>query len=63
MFINSNLNKLFTNIICHRISHQLDECQPIEQAGFQRGYFTIDHIHTVKQLMEKSQDYITASVT
>lgn len=29
----------------------LDENQPVEQAGFQKGFSTIDHIHALKQLI------------
>ena len=32
----------------HRLQKQLDESQPIEQAGFRSGYSTIDHIHSIK---------------
>lgn len=53
----SQVYKLFAKILCNRITRQLDECQPVEQAGFRSGFSTIDHIHTVKQLMEKSSEY------
>lgn len=31
--------------------------QPPEQAGFRHGYSTIDHIHAVRQLIEKTHEY------
>ncbi|KAK6750683.1 hypothetical protein RB195_002571 [Necator americanus] len=35
----------------------LDEGQPCEQAGFRKGFSTIDHIHTVSKLIEVSREY------
>ena len=53
----SNMYKLFTKILTHRLQKQLDENQPIEQAGFRSGYSTIDHIHSINQLIEKCTEY------
>ena len=53
----SNVYKLFTKIMTKRLEKQLDENQPIEQAGFRSGYSTIDHIHTLNQLREKCSEY------
>ncbi|GBP28564.1 Retrovirus-related Pol polyprotein from type-2 retrotransposable element R2DM; Endonuclease [Eumeta japonica] len=41
----------------YRISTTLDENQPTEQAGFRKNFATIDHIHTVKQIVEKYNEY------
>ncbi|KAK6764362.1 hypothetical protein RB195_024620 [Necator americanus] len=35
----------------------LDEGQPCEQAGFRKGFSTIDHIHTVMKPIEVSREY------
>ena len=35
----------------------LDEQQSFEQAGFRKSFSTIDHLHTVNQLIEKSLEY------
>lgn len=53
----SNLYKLFSKIILGRISKHLEENQPREQAGFRADYSTIDHIHVVKQVIEKFNEY------
>ena len=49
--------KIFTKIITSRISNTLDENQPREQAGFRKGYSTMDHLHTVNQMIEKTSEY------
>ena len=53
----SNLYKIFTKILALRLSHKLDSFQPIEQAGFRKGYSTIDHIHAIKQIIEKRKEF------
>lgn len=35
----------------------LDENQPKEQAGFRSDFSTMDHIHVIKQVIEKSNEY------
>lgn len=49
--------KLFTKIILNRLEKTMDEFQPVEQAGFRRGFCCMDHIHTVTQLIEKTREY------
>ncbi|KAK6739387.1 hypothetical protein RB195_008083 [Necator americanus] len=53
----SVIYKLFTRVILNRIEKVLDEGQPCEQAGFRKGFSTIDHIHTVSKLTEVSREY------
>lgn len=53
----SNIYKVFSKVVLNRISKALDENQPREQAGFRNDYSTIDHIHVVKQIFEKSREY------
>ncbi|XP_044755023.1 uncharacterized protein LOC123313977 [Coccinella septempunctata] len=40
-----------------RLTNKFDEYQPVEQAGFRRGCSTIDHLQTVRTLIEKSTEY------
>ncbi|GBP15861.1 Retrovirus-related Pol polyprotein from type-2 retrotransposable element R2DM; Endonuclease [Eumeta japonica] len=57
------LTKIFNEIISKkkiilgRISIVLDENKPMEQTGFRKSFSTIDHLHTVKQILEKYKEY------
>ena len=53
----SNFYKIFIKTIARRIERTLDEEQPPEQAGFRAGYSTIDHLQTMNQLIEKTNEY------
>ena len=53
----SNIYKIFAKIILERIRRKLDEQQPIEQAGFRKDFSVLDHIHSVKQIIEKYNEY------
>ncbi|KAK6758449.1 hypothetical protein RB195_015957 [Necator americanus] len=53
----SVIYKLFTRVILNRIEKVLDEGQPCDQAGFRKGFSTIDHIHAVSKLIEVSREY------
>lgn len=52
-----SMYKIFTKIICTRITKTLDENQPREQAGFRRGFSTTDHLQAINQLIEKMHEY------
>ncbi|KAE9419831.1 hypothetical protein Angca_008980, partial [Angiostrongylus cantonensis] len=53
----SVIHKLFTPAILNRIERTLDEGHPCEQAGFRKGFSTMDHIHTITRLIEVSREY------
>ncbi|CAG4937562.1 unnamed protein product [Colias eurytheme] len=53
----SNVYKVFSKIILSRITATLDANQPKEQAGFRSKYSTIDHIHVLRQVLQKYNEY------
>jgi hypothetical protein len=53
----SNLYKTFTKLLTTRLTPKLDSGQPVEQAGFRRGFSPIDHIHTLRQIVEKRNEF------
>ena len=57
MSLRSVLYKIFTKIISNIIRTTLDFSQPREQAGFRKGYFTMDHILVINHVIEKSAEY------
>ncbi|GBP74681.1 Retrovirus-related Pol polyprotein from type-2 retrotransposable element R2DM; Endonuclease [Eumeta japonica] len=48
---------IFSKIVLDRINTTLDDNRPIEQVGFRKNFATIDHIHTVKYIVEKYNEY------
>lgn len=59
----SNIYKVFSKWLLNRITGIMDEQQPIEQADFRTGFSTTDHMHVIKQLIEKCQEYSKALYT
>ena len=53
----SQMTKLFSRVILNRISSKLNEGSRSEQAGFKKGFSTIDNIHAVTQLIERANEY------
>ena len=53
----SHVYKLFSRVVTNRLARRFDEFQPPEQAGFRKGYSTVDHIHTLRQIVQKTEEY------
>jgi hypothetical protein len=53
------LYKVVTRALTKRVEEAVSDHLPIEQAGFRRNYSTVDHIHAINQLLEKSHEYNT----
>ena len=49
--------KLLTTIILNRLTNKFDFYQPVEQAGFRKGYSMTDHLQVVHTLIEKTTEY------
>uniref|UniRef100_A0A2H1V7W6 SFRICE_004217 n=1 Tax=Spodoptera frugiperda TaxID=7108 RepID=A0A2H1V7W6_SPOFR len=54
----SHVYKLFSRVITNSLARRLDEFQPPEQAGFRGDYGTVDHIHTMRQIIQKIEEYL-----
>ncbi|CAH2246833.1 jg12405 [Pararge aegeria aegeria] len=44
-------------VVTNRLANRFDDFQPPEQAGFRKGFSTIGHIHTLRQVIQKTQEY------
>ncbi|GBP84339.1 hypothetical protein EVAR_61556_1 [Eumeta japonica] len=53
----SNIYKIFAEIILKRFERSLGKHLSIEQAEFRKDYSVIDHIHVVRQVLEKYHEY------
>lgn len=50
----SHVYKLFPRVISNPLARRFDEFQPPEEAAFEKGYSNIDHIHAVRQIIQKT---------
>ena len=53
----SHMYKIFIRVLNNRIERVLDENQTREQAGFRKGYSTMDHMQAINQIIEKTNEY------
>ena len=53
----STIYKIFTNLILQRIKGTLNQECSREQAGFRKSYSTIDHIHSIRQIIQKHHEH------
>lgn len=51
------LGKIFTRLIQKRIKIDVEEYQTPKQAGFRKNKSTIQYLHAINQLAEKSTEY------
>jgi len=48
-----------TKILTNRLTRKLDEYQSSDQAGFRKGHSTVEHLQTLRTLLEKCNEYNT----
>ncbi|XP_055919715.1 uncharacterized protein LOC129951530 [Eupeodes corollae] len=53
----SMIYKLFSKVMYTKIKDTLNRNQPREQAGFREGFSTTDHLQTMNQLIEKTNEF------
>eukprot|EP00973_Karenia_brevis_P030253 4169875-Karenia_brevis.AAC.1 len=51
------LYKLFSRLLLQRLKPKLEEEQSVDQAGFRSGFSTDDHLFTLMQLREKTDEW------
>ncbi len=55
--LTSNISKIFCKLIKNRIYPTLNGHLSKGQAGFRKGFSTVDHLFTVNQIIEKAKEY------
>lgn len=51
------IRKIFTKLLQRRLKTKLEEFQSEDQAGFRKNKSTVDHLHAVNQIIEKTTEY------
>ncbi|HEG7136646.1 TPA: reverse transcriptase family protein, partial [Staphylococcus aureus] len=49
--------KTFMRVLAERLKLTLAAAQPREQAGFRKGFSTMDHIHTLQEIINRTNEY------
>ncbi|GBP71035.1 hypothetical protein EVAR_37874_1 [Eumeta japonica] len=47
-----------SGVITYYLSRRFDDFQPPEQAGFLKGFSIVGHIHTLRQIIQNSEQYV-----
>jgi hypothetical protein len=55
--LTSHIYKLFMKVLLNKVSEELDQQQPSNQAAFRKGFSTTDHLFVMNQLIEKSREF------
>ncbi|CAG7718362.1 unnamed protein product, partial [Allacma fusca] len=55
--ISNTIGKIFSSVLNNRLKNILESQQPMEQAGFRKGFSTTDHLHVLNHIIEKSNEY------
>ncbi|KAG7311380.1 hypothetical protein JYU34_002422 [Plutella xylostella] len=55
--LSSCLYKLFMTLLKNRIHKKIEENQPVDQAGFRKGFSTTDHLHSLNMIIEKYTEW------
>jgi len=53
----STVYKVLTRVITRRVEEVVSSKLPVEQAGFRKGYSTVDHIMSLNLLVEKCREW------
>ena len=43
-------------VLKNRLQKQLDAAEPKEEARIRNGFITIDHMHTIREMIERSNE-------
>ncbi|GMT28689.1 hypothetical protein PFISCL1PPCAC_19986 [Pristionchus fissidentatus] len=49
--------KSITRVILKRVETSLDDSESLTQTGFRKGFSTLDNLHAIKQLAERTHEY------
>lgn len=50
----SHVFNMFSRVISNLLARRFEDFQPPQQSGFQTGYSTVNHIHTLRHIVQKT---------